>query len=789
MNCKLIVLILFVLTLLPVAGQETSPKREFRGAWIALVNNEDWPSQPGLSTEQQQYELRVLLDELQANNINAVIFQIRPECDAIYQSAFDPWSYWLTGEQGQAPDPFYDPLQFAIDEAHKRGMELHAWFNPYRAERTIANYPIAENHITQTHPDWVISINTFKFLNPGLPEVRQYVLDVIMDVADHYAVDGIHLDDYFYPYPPNQIENQDASTFNSYPRDFSDIADWRRDNVHLLVKKISDTLAATYPSLKFGISPFGIWKNGVPEGIVGLDAYNDIFCDAVTWIENQWLDYLIPQLYWPFGGNQDYGTLLPWWASQINGRHLYSGLAFYKSYPAAEYGNEIALNRQNENVQGSVFFKASNFLHNASVTDYLKSNTFKYKALPPVMDWKSMTTPDPPSNLHFEKLAGERGDGLVWDAPDISGESAETFMYVVYQLDSVDQQAADLQAKNIAGISGTNYLSLLKPPGGEAGQYFSVASLSRNYIESSLSNVIDVQFIMPEKTVLDFPADGAAEQPEDVLLRWRNADHSTLSQLEISTDSAFSEIFYQKEGIKDTFIVVSGFTGLTDYYWRVISSNYAGAGEVSDTWRFKTGFPIAPVLNTPAHATLNVPVTPTFSWFPAEASTSYNLQVYLGTNISVNNLQVDTMVTDTVCTITKHLLTNRIYSWRVSSSNELGFGGWSGAFGFRTTAVTGLETAVKVPLHNDLQQNYPNPFNPSTTITFSLEQKALVSIKVFDITGREVQEIVHNDYSSGVHSVIFDASDLAGGLYFYRITAQTQNGKSFTKVRKMLLIK
>jgi len=262
MNNKIIALIICLLISTSLYADGISIKYEFRGAWIALVRNEDWPSKPGLSTEQQQYELRLMLDELQANNINAVIFQVRPECDAIYQSNIEPWSYWLSGEQGKAPDPFYDPLQFAIDEAHKRGMELHAWFNPFRAEGNNVAYTLDENHVVNTHPDWIVTINNFKLLNPGLAEVRDYVIDVIMDVVENYDVDGIHLDDYFYPYPPNQIINQDIETFNLFPRNFSNIEDWRRDNVNLLVEKISDTLSTTKPSLKFGISPFGIWKVG-----------------------------------------------------------------------------------------------------------------------------------------------------------------------------------------------------------------------------------------------------------------------------------------------------------------------------------------------------------------------------------------------------------------------------------------------------------------------------------------------------------------------------------------------
>ena len=245
----------------------------------------DWPSSPTASVDKQKEDLIKLLDELKAININCVVFQIRTECDALYASNYDPWSYWLTGAQGTAPSPFFDPLEFAVEEAHKRGIELHAWFNPYRAEKTVGAYSISNQHVTKLHPDWVIQIGSFKFLNPGLPEVMEYVTNVVTDVVKRYDVDGVHFDDYFYPYPPNNITNQDYATFQAYPRGFSNIADWRRNNVNMLVKMVNDSIQVHKSYVRFGISPFGIWKSGVPSGIIGLSAYNDIYCDAVAWLQ------------------------------------------------------------------------------------------------------------------------------------------------------------------------------------------------------------------------------------------------------------------------------------------------------------------------------------------------------------------------------------------------------------------------------------------------------------------------------------------------------------------------
>ena len=275
----------FILSVISLYGLDQPLKREFRGAWIASVTNLDWPTSPGASPEAQRAELVTLLDDLQSYGINAVVFQIRPECDALYDSPLEPWSYYLTGRQGAAPAPYYDPLRFAIEEAHKRGMELHAWFNPYRAVRLVGSFPLSNKHVSLQHPDWLITIGSFRFLELGLPMVRDYVTRVVMDVVRRYDMDGIHFDDYFYPYPPNGIANEDQKTFQQYSRGIANIKDWRRDNVHQLIKGLHDSLQVVKPSLKFGMSPFGIWKNGVPSGIIGLFAYDEIYCDAITWLE------------------------------------------------------------------------------------------------------------------------------------------------------------------------------------------------------------------------------------------------------------------------------------------------------------------------------------------------------------------------------------------------------------------------------------------------------------------------------------------------------------------------
>ena len=329
-----------------------------------------------------------------------MFFQVRSACDAMYDSPLEPWSYWLTGRQGAAPDPWYDPLAFAVREAHRRGMEIHAWFNPYRAQASSTYEPSAD-HVTRTRPEWVLEFGDLRVLDPGRAAVRDHVTGVVMDVARRYDIDGVHFDDYFYPYPPNQIGTEDAATFAEESRGFTSLSDWRRDNVDLFIAQVADSLRALKPALKFGVSPFGIWKNGVPEGIRGLDAYDVIFADPTAWLAAGSVDYLVPQLYWPFGGPQDYGSLASWWAEQVGGRHLYTGHGLYRAesetysgelFSPDEIPAQVRFNRDSPTILGSVFFRARNITHHHSqgIVEVLKADLYRHPALTPPMAWKGI---------------------------------------------------------------------------------------------------------------------------------------------------------------------------------------------------------------------------------------------------------------------------------------------------------------------------------------------------------------------------------------------------------------
>lgn len=427
---------LIVIIPLRIAAQEVPPKREFRAVWIATVSNIDFPLKNTDVPDKQRADFIAILEQHKATGLNAVLVQVRPTADALYAKSREPWSQYLTGQQGKAPEPFWDPLVFMIEEAHKRGLEFHAWFNPYRSVISSST-ALAPEHISNTRPEWHLTFTSgspYKLLNPGLQAVREYVTAVVMDVVRGYDVDGIHFDDYFYPY--SGIKNEDAATFQEFSRGITQLADWRRDNINLLIRMVYDSIRAAKPWIKFGVSPFGIWRSGVPAGIVGMDAYAQIYCDALNWLEKRSVDYLIPQLYWAFGGGQDYGKLMPWWLGQTNnaGRHLYTGNGAYRlngsSFSEQEIPNQIRFNRQSAAL-GACFFSSNSLTNNyKKVQDSLRT-LFQTPALPPVMAWKDSIAPESPTKISIANAS--RGYTIAWQSPGKAADGDTAKYYAVYR--------------------------------------------------------------------------------------------------------------------------------------------------------------------------------------------------------------------------------------------------------------------------------------------------------------------------------------------------------------------
>ena len=423
------------------------PKREFRAVWIATIDNIDWPSKKGLPVTDQQRELVNMFDQHQQMGLNAVVVQIRSAADAFYAKSSEPWSEWLTGQQGLAPEPFYDPLEFMIEKAHQRGLEFHAWFNLDRATFSKVS-SVAPTNIIYRKPEWMLTYGRRKLFNLGIPAVRSYIAGIVANVVREYDVDGIHFDDYFYPYAePGQVLRDDST----YKANYNGMTkgDWRRDNVNKLVVELRDSIRANKPWVKFGISPFGIWKNQAsdPEGSAtnGGQSYYDIYADTRKWVREGLIDYIVPQVYFSSEfGRAPYKTLVDWWTRNAGTCHLYVGHGAYRVgrgserdpgwWRATEFPNQMRYNRQQKAVQGSVFFSAKNLqLNPLAIRDSLQTNFYRHLALVPTMPWLDSIPPLPPRDLKVATTA--EGIDLFWNqsAEALDGDGANS--YLIYRFE------------------------------------------------------------------------------------------------------------------------------------------------------------------------------------------------------------------------------------------------------------------------------------------------------------------------------------------------------------------
>ena len=407
--------------------------REFRGVWTATVSNIDWPSRAGLTADQQRAELATILDRAVAAGMNAVVLHVRPAGDALYRSSIEPWGRMLTGTQGV--DPGYDPLEFAVAEAHRRGLELHAWINPFRAGLSADSATMASTHLFNTRRDLVRVYGTQLWMDPGEPEVQDHSMRVVRDIVRRYDVDAVHLDDYFYPYPQGTLPFPDSATHARYGGGVP-LADWRRANVDRFIERLYGEVHAEKGWVRVGISPFGIWRPGVPAGITGFDAYASIYADARKWINNGWLDYLAPQLYWRIDPpQQSFPVLLDWWISQnAHGRFVWPGIATYRVYEGTplfttgEIVNQVAAARARP-TRGVLFYNTTSTLsrNGGEVAATLAAGAFAGRAIAPATTWLDGTAPTAPV------LGAVTPGGGRWEATVGAAGEPIRFWYVRYR--------------------------------------------------------------------------------------------------------------------------------------------------------------------------------------------------------------------------------------------------------------------------------------------------------------------------------------------------------------------
>ena len=456
-------IVLLALLSLTLSAQQ---KREMRGAWIQCVNGQF----QGIGTQKMQQTLSYQLDELQKDGCNLIIFQVRPECDALYESSIEPWSRFLTGRQGQAPSPYWDPLQWMIDQCHRRGMELHAWINPYRA-RTKTTTVLAPNHIKMRKPQNCFEYDGLTILNPGIPENRDYICEVARDIVARYDVDGIHMDDYFYPYPAAGQQLPDYQLFQQNSNGIKNIGDWRRYNVNLFIEQFYKTVHDTKPWVKVGISPFGIYRNkkssAIGSNTNGLQNYDDLYADILLWVNNGWLDYCVPQIYWEIGNKAaDYDTLIRWWSQYAAGRPLVIGEDVERTVKYTDPQNpsshqlpaKMRLHNELPAVKGTVLWYAKATVDNVgNYGTLLRERYWRTPALQPAMPFIDGKAPKKVRKVKPVWTAD--GYVLFWTAPKGKGWKDEATKYVVYRFGAKEKvNIAD--AGKIVAITTQPFLKL-----------------------------------------------------------------------------------------------------------------------------------------------------------------------------------------------------------------------------------------------------------------------------------------------------------------------------------------
>lgn len=494
---------------LACSPSDIPPKRQFRAVWVATFHNIDWPSTRGLSSDDQKDEFLSLLNSQQQNGMNALVVQIRPCGDAFYQSQLAPWSEWITGVQGKAPEPFYDPLAFMVEETHKANMEFHAWMNPFRAVSHDRFSSVDSSNLVNKKPEWFFQYGHKTFFNPGEPAVRDYLTRVVLEVVKNYDVDGIHFDDYFYPYKEDGMAIPDQKTFETYGGGFADIESWRRNNIDLFVNQVSEAIRREKSYVKFGISPLGIWRNksADPSGSntrVSQTSYDALYADVRKWLKLQWIDYVAPQLYWSTEHpSASYTELLPWWAENSFGRHVYIGHAMFKvKNDQSRYWDnpsqlvlQLTLNHAHPEVKGSIFYSASSFKGNPSnVKETLQNDFFQYPALIPPMTWKDSIPPLAPTTL----TAWEEGGKVIltWPQSLRAKDKDLPGYYVVYRF-AQDEKVNLNDAQGIlALVKTTNFID--HTASSEKSYTYLVTAVDRLHNESQTCAAVIVKMLLAE---------------------------------------------------------------------------------------------------------------------------------------------------------------------------------------------------------------------------------------------------------------------------------------------------
>ncbi|MFW5724999.1 MAG: family 10 glycosylhydrolase [Bacteroidota bacterium] len=806
MTKKLLSLLISFLLLSPLFAQQ--PGRELRGVWLTSVYNIDWPQSTSVSALAQQNRLREILDILKETNVNAVFFQVRPNADALYQSAYEPWSAWITGTRGD--EPSYDPLAFVIQEANQRGIEVHAWLNPYRFENTAGQYAGLPGDYSQTHPELIFTVGDKTYFDPGMPGTTELITDIITDLITNYDLDGVIFDDYFYP--SGMTLSADQETFETYgtkafvsqwydvPGTIPSRGDFRRASVNNMIRTVNETIKYLKPSMVFGVSPAGIystqesaanhWGTTLPEGITGNDNYNVIYCDPLAWLHDGSVDYISPQLYWEIGGPQDFVTLTEWWGFQATrfNRHHYPSLASYQLYPnkdlppaltapifslfdkkdeyplksnwdVSEIGNQIIAHRNSEHnlALGFIFYNTRSYISNTKdLAGWLASDLFSQKTIFPVIPWVLPTQPGAPIIAEIGVVGGME-DNIA--GMTIQGTQASRFL--LYGFDNLPTKGIKEDGEFLQVIFGRDF-SLFNTQG---KNFFAAEEFMLNRETGNTSQPVSYEYLIP--AVIISPIDETV--CDDFLFDWEDVPEADQYQVSISSAQNPGAIVFSSPLLETSDFILPGsvLAGQENYIYRIKAISGQSVSW-SEQGTFFTGQPVVTQINTPANGAENVPLTTTIQWSSVAGADSYHIQIATDSSFDEEYVVVDnSSVSLNVFGATLEN-GNTTHYVRVRAKNDCGSALWSDAIVFTTAPGT----FVNSPLPSVLKA-FPNPAQGSFQLVYPQETSSR-EILLHDVKGRVIK---HYSMSDSTLADDIDISGLPPGFYY--VVVETRNGKRF----------
>lgn len=749
----------FILVLLLGSIHAQIANEELRATWVATVYRIDWPKSTDAASQKQ--ELIALLDESKRNNLNAIFLQIRPNADAFYNSLYEPWSKWLTGTRGN--DPGYDPLAFAIEEAHKRGIEVHGWMNPYRFESVAGEYANAAGNYLATHPDWILTVDEKTYFNPGIPEVTEHITKIVGDILNKYDIDGICFDDYFYP---SMITNEDSETYDDYNTNDLSIADFRRSSINTMIKAVYDTVKAVNAGVRFGVSPAGIYSTDpnaasshnttLPAGIFGNDTYNVIYCDPLAWFEDGSIDYLSPQLYWKIGGNQDFNTLVKWWTEEAHDHavQLYPSLASYRLSPTQPPGDGWALSEIYNQIEslrsfasigakGIVFFSNKNLNTIQNFANGLIENSYNRISRWP--EFGESEIPEAPYNLVIGRTSGDATSSLFWGASSKNRFLVESF-------DGENRTGEELM-----------YQQILPLPKDTITKSFRIYPINKHGKIRSEHATADVLEVLPFDIITEDNIDVGSN---DRLL-WNYAPRSSCYEVIVSENIDFDSLSYSSGLIQDTSLVIGDMDldGGTTYYYKVKGCNGNGC-EVTNARKFTTRFPGTVNITYPAESEEYIPTSLEITWDQIEDATSYDIQI--SRDSTFNNIDIESESIEGNSLSISDLQNWQVYFIHIRGINSFGKGKWSDIRRFKTTPLIPNTPSFLKPSQDAII------IESETRVEWSKSDEA--SGYQFQLSTDENFESISKDTTLSQYKRYVDYTFPEEGIYYARVCAEYVDG-------------